>query len=318
VARGTSRSVAALTLMAAVALTATNTRARQSSPAQEPTFRTGTRTVPIFASVTDETGRFVLDVRRDEFEVRDDGRTQRLSLFTTDTQPLTAVVLLDGSRSMVNAIETVITAADHFVVRLMPGDKALVGSFSDEIRFAPEFTSDRDELARQVNDLFDLRMGLGTSLWDALHQAAAAFEGREDARRVVVVFTDGDDTSSLKMYSDVLSAVRRADAMVYAVLLRGMDRVPENRRGRRSRPQELPNLAAATGGGYYVVNNLLDDMNSIATQVAEELHNQYVLGFVPEKLDGKLHKLEVRVKRPHVKVRARESYLAEAQTGRGW
>ena len=290
--------------------------ARQAAPAQEPVFRAGTRTVPVYATATDDRGQFVLDLQRDDFEVRDEGRLQELNVFMRSVQPLTAVVLLDASRSMVNALGTVITAADHFVVRLMPGDRALVGSFSDEIRFAPAFSGDRDVLAREVNDLFDLRIGLDTSLWDAISKAAAAFEGGGQGRRVIVVFTDGDDTASLTTSVDTLGRVRHADAMLYAVLIRGVERLQENRRGRRpGRPQELTTMAEATGGGYYFVSNVLDDMNSITTQIVEELHNQYILGFVPQQLDGKLHKLDVRVKRPHVKVRARESYVAEPGDG---
>ena len=298
----------------AVALILSVLAARPSTraQAQEPVFRAGTRTVPVYATATDDLGRFVLDLRRDDFDVRDDGKAQDLTLFTRGVQPLTAVVLLDASRSMVNALRTVITAADHLVVRLMPDDRALVGSFSDEIRFAPAFTGDRDELAREVNDLFDLRIGLHTSLWDAIARATEQFEGGGKGRRVIVVFTDGDDTASLTPSIEALGRMRSADAMLYAVLIRGMERLSENRRGRRpGRPQELANLTLATGGGYYLVNNVLDDLNAIATQIAQELHSQYVLGFVPQELDGKVHKLEVRVKRPHVKVRARESYVAE-------
>jgi Ca-activated chloride channel family protein len=285
--------------------------AQQPAAPQEPTFRAGTRTVPIYASVTDDIGRFVVDLHREDFEVRDEGKVQPITLFTTDVQPLTAIVLLDGSRSMVKALDTVITAADHLVVRLMPGDRARVGSFSDEIRLAPAFTADRDQLAREVNDLFDLRIGPGTRLWDAIGQSTTSFEGAE-GRRVVIVFTDGEDTSSTSTSDDALARARRADVMVYVVLIRGMERLPEDRRNpRRSRLQDAADLAIASGGGYYFVNNVLDDMNSIATVIAEELHSQYVLGFVPQALDGKLHKLDVRVKRPRLKVRARQSYLAE-------
>jgi Ca-activated chloride channel family protein len=266
--------------------------------------------VPIYVSVTDDIGRFVRDLTRDDFEVRDDGRIQPLTQFTTDIQPLTAIVLLDGSRSMVKALDTVITAADHFVVRLMPGDRARIGSFSDEIRFAPAFSSDRDELAREVNDLFDLRMGTGTRLWDAIGQATTSFEGAE-GRRVVVVLTDGDDTSSTTTFDDAVGRARRADVMIYAVLIRGMQRLPEERQRGRRPGADFSELALQTGGGYYLVNNVLDDMNSICTEIAQELHSQYVLGFTPQQLDGKLHKLEVRVKRPKVKVRARQSYLSE-------
>ena len=280
---------------------------------QEPTFRAGTRTVPVYVSVIDDIGRFVTDLRRDDFEIRDEGKGQPITLFTTDLQPLTAVVLLDGSRSMLKALDTVITAADHFVVRLMPGDRARIGSFADEIRLAPAFTGNRDQLAREVNDLFDLRIGPGTRLWDAIGQATASFDGR-DGRRVVIVFSDGEDTSSTGTFGDALARARRADVIVYAVLIRGAQRLPEERvSNRRSRIQDFADLAISSGGGYYLVNNVLDDMNSIATQIAQELHSQYVIGFVPTQLDGRLHKLEVRVKRPRLKVRARQSYLAEGE-----
>jgi Ca-activated chloride channel family protein len=282
--------------------------------AQDPTFRGATRTVPVWVSATDDIGRFVLDLKRDEFEIRDEGKLQPITQFATDVQAMTAVVLLDGSRSMVKALDTVMTAADHLVVRLRPGDKARVGSFADEIRFSPAFTSDRDLLARQVTDLFDLRIGATTRLWDAVGQATSLFEGGE-GRRVIVVFTDGDDTSSVATADEALGRARRADVMLYVVLIRGMERLPEDRRAARrgSRPQDAADVALSTGGGYYVVNNVLDDMNMITTQIAEELHNQYVLGFVPAELDGKLHKLDVRVKRPRLKVRARQTYIAEPE-----
>lgn len=284
---------------------------------QEP-FRAGTRTVPVYVSVIDDIGQFVQDVRREEFEIRDNGKIQPISLFTTEIQPLTTIVLMDGSRSIVNALDTVMTAADHFVVRMMPGDRARVGSFSEEIRFAPAFSSDRDALAREVNDLFDLRIGMRTRLWDAIHQAAESFENTQ-GRRAIVVFTDGEDTSSVVLPEQARARARRDDIMIYAVMIRGVQRLPEQRApgGRRPRPLDLPEMALATGGGYFYVNNVLDDMNSIATQIAAELHSQYVVGFVPQELDGKLHKLEVRVKRPRVKVRARESYVAEPETATG-
>lgn len=285
-----------------------------AAPRQEPTFRAGTRTVPIYVTATDDIGRVVLDLKQDEFEVRDEGKVQPITLFTTDVQPITAVVLLDGSRSMVKALDTVMTAADHLVVRFRPGDKARVGSFADEIRFAPSFTSDRDLLARQVNDLFDLRIGATTRLWDAVAQATSRFDD-DEGRRVIVVFTDGDDTASVATPDEALGRARRADVMLYVVLIRGLERLPEDRRAARRgvRIQDTADVALATGGGYYVVNNVLDDMNSITTQIAEELHSQYVLGFVPQELDGKLHRIDVRVKRPRLKVRARQSYVADAE-----
>ena len=286
---------------------------QQTPPApQQPTFRAGARTVPIYVSVTDQVGAFVMDLAKEDFEVRDDGRVQPITQFTTDIQPITAIVLMAGSRSMVNALDMVMTAADHFVVRLMPGDRARVGSFSEDIRFSPAFTADRDALARQVNDLFALRVGPVTRLWDAIGEATTLFESGE-GRRVIIAFTDGEDTWSDSTFSDALARARRADVMVYAVLIRGIQRLPEDRSRRRAPSGTFTDLAVDTGGGYYIVNNKLADLNPIATQIAEELHSQYVIGFLPEQLDGKLHKLEVKVKRPQVKVRARQSYVADPE-----
>src|SRR5258708_30371188 len=107
-----SSARAALAMPIAAALVASVLGAPQVPAGQEPTFRAGTRTVPVYASVVDEIGRFVLDLQRDDFEVRDDGKVQPITLFTTDVQPLTAAVLLDGSRSMLQGLDTVITAAD--------------------------------------------------------------------------------------------------------------------------------------------------------------------------------------------------------------
>src|SRR5690349_5881776 len=89
---------------AVVAFAANLLAARQSAPAQEPVFRAGTRTVPVYATAIDDRGQFVLDLQRDDFDVRDDGKPQELTVFTRSVQPLTAVVLLDASRSMVNAL----------------------------------------------------------------------------------------------------------------------------------------------------------------------------------------------------------------------
>src|SRR5437016_2788858 len=175
-----------------MAMTATQTPPQQQTPPQpRPVFRAGANTVPVYASVTDEAGQFVLNLSRGDFVVKDNGKVQSITDFITDVQPITAVLLLDASRSMVNALDQVIGAADHFVVRMMPGDKARVGSFSEEIRFDKDFTSNLDELTRQVNDPFNIRIGNRTRLWDAINEAVTSLQTM-DGRRVVVVFTDGE------------------------------------------------------------------------------------------------------------------------------
>jgi len=273
-----------------------------------PAYRADTRLVAIDASVTDTSGHFVRHLTKNDFEVRDNGRLQPITFFTAEVEPISAVVLLDASRSVVNGLERVVAAADHFVVRLRPGDRAKIGSFADDIRLNPDFTADRDELSRRVNDLFDLRVGQVTRLWDAVQRAIDAFDDA-GGRKVVVVFTDGDDTYSTTTFDAVLDSAHRAGVRLYIVLIDGLDRLPEERMPEES--AHLQDLSPRTGGGYYTLE-ALGDFNAASTRMTDELHSLYLLGFTPDALDGRVHQLDVKVKRPGVSVRARRDYLASA------
>jgi Ca-activated chloride channel family protein len=213
--------------------------------------------------------------------------------------------MLDTSGSMTLNLEFLKTAAERFVLRLLPADQARIGSFSDKIRISPQFTGDRDELVRYLHN--DIQFGNPTYLWDAIDESMSALAGRT-GRRVVLIFTDGEDeTSQRKDFDDVLRRAQLEGFMVYAIGLEGQVL------GRRTRPdRNLRRLAAETGGGHFELRNTAD-LNTTFTRVADELHRQYVLGFSPETLDGLVHKLEVRVKVPGMTVRARQSYLASAE-----
>lgn len=282
-----------------------------ASAQQQPIFRAGANTVPVYTSVTDDAGQFVLNLVRENFTVRDNGKVQAITDFITDVQPITAVLLLDASRSMVNALDQVIEAADHFVARMMPGDKGRVGSFSEEIRFDKDFTSNPDELTRQVNDPFNIRIGNRTRLWDAVNEAVSSLQTME-GRRVVLVFTDGEDTLSDFEASTVFRRASHADVTIFAVLIHDPKRLAEVGGNRRPSRPTVRDMIVDTGGGFYDVN-VMDDLNPVATQIGLELHSQYVIGFRPQTLDGKVHRLEVEVNKPHMKAHARKSYVADAR-----
>jgi Ca-activated chloride channel family protein len=277
---------------------------------QEPKFRSGTQTVPLYVTVVDTTRRLVPDLTQDDFEVFDNGKPQAITLFDNEVRPITAVVMLDTSGSMTLALDLVKKGAEQFLIRLLPDDRARVGAFNDKIEFHPEnaFTGDRDEL---IAALKELDFGYPTRLYDAVDQSMDKLEV-VDGRKVVVVFTDGDDTASKAGQGDVLDRARLLEMMVYAIGLEsdyfnGVQRV-------RTRPDRgLRKLAEETGGGFFELKKT-DELNATFTRVAQELHSQYVLGFSPEKLDGKVHKLEVRVKRPGMTARARRSYVAAPTT----
>lgn len=270
-------------------------------------FRSAATTVGIYATVVDREGRLVPDLGEQHFEVYDNGKLQTLTLFKSDVQPITVVVMLDTSGSMTLNLDFLKTAAERFALRLLPDDKARIGSFSDKIRIMPQFTSNRDDLVRYLHN--DIQFGNPTFLWDAIDESMSALAG-QSGRRVVLIFTDGEDDRSQRVdFDDVLRRAQNENFMIYAIGLQS--EMPALRRTTRP-DRNLRRLAAETGGGYFELRRTAD-LNSTFTRVADELHRQYVLGFSPENLDGLVHKLEVRVKVPGMTVRARQSYLASAE-----
>jgi Ca-activated chloride channel family protein len=291
---------------------------------QQPVFRTGVETVAIYATVLDPYDELVKSLQRDDFEVYDEGKLQELTNFELGLQPITAILMVDTSDSMTLNIELAKAAAEQFVIRMLPGDKVRVGSFSDAITISPEFTSDRDALLRDIRDR--LHLGRPTRLWDAVDQTMTDLAPL-GGRRILVLFTDGEDTYSKKRAADVFDRARSDELMVYTVQFRSTPLA------RRHELSVLPNpswkasltedvarnppageglrrLSSQTGGGSFALL-AYDDLGATFTRMTEELHFQYVLGFSPQKLDGKVHSLEVKVRnQPRVVVRARANYFA--------
>jgi Ca-activated chloride channel family protein len=273
---------------------------------QGPTFRSGTQVVSLFATVLDAENRLVPDLTQGDFEVFDNDKPQPLIVFHSENLPITAVVMLDTSGSMTATISLLKAGAEQFLIRLLPDDKAAVGAFNDKIEISAGFTNNRDRLISEVKDL---DYGNGTRLYDAINESLDALQGVE-GRRVILVFTDGDDTSSRIGRGTVLDRARADEVMIYAIGLESeyFDGV----RKVRTRPDGgLRKLADETGGGYFELKKTAD-LGPTFSRVAQELHSQYVLGFEPKLLDGKVHKLGVKMKQPGMSARARRSYVAAA------
>jgi VWFA-related protein len=212
--------------------------------------------------------------------------------------------MLDTSGSMTGNIDFLRKAAQEFLLRLLPADKGRVGAFNDKIQMSAHFTSNRDELVAEVKDL---DYGNGTRLWDAVAASLDELRGIQ-GRRVVLVFTDGDDTESRTRLGTVIDRARSEEVMIYAI---GFESHYFN--GQRmvvSKPDGgLKKLADETGGGYFELEKT-SDLAPTFTRVAQELHSQYVIGFTPTLLDNKVHKLAVKMKQPGMTAQARRSYLA--------
>ena len=289
-----------------VAVTTLTPIAQQPPSTQGPTFKSGTQVVSLFVTVQDAQKRLVPSLTQSDFEVFDNDKPQPITYFDNSVHPITCVTMLDTSGSMTLTIDLLRQAAEQFVIRLLPDDKARVGAFNDKIQFAGRFTNNRDEL---VGAIKDLDYGNGTRLWDAVGASFDELKGIE-GRRVVLVFTDGDDTESKIGLGNVVERARAEEVMVYAIGLEsnyfnGQHMV-------RSKPDRgLRRIADETGGGYFELEKTAD-LAPTFTHVAYELHSQYVLGFTPTQLDGRVHKLTVKVKQPGMTARARRSYVAAA------
>jgi VWFA-related protein len=292
-------SMALLTL----AVTAAQQPAPTTSQQQPTTFRTGTRIVPVPTMVSDREGRFVPDLEQEEFTVFDNGKPQEITLFDNSPQPLTVVVMLDFSISTTLVLERLKQAAEAFVLRLLPVDTAQVGAFSSKIQLNGTFTNDRDEL---IGSLRDLQFGNQTRMYDAIDESVRLLEPLE-GRRAVLLMTDGEDFGRKLSPKAVRERAQRANVMVYGVGLRLLFE------GRWSNPDgELKKMAEATGGGYFVLKDAAE-LGPTFTRVAQELRSLYSIGFSPTTLDGKEHKVEVRMKSSEHKARSRTSYVATAE-----
>ena len=274
---------------------------------QQQVFRAGVQTVPIYATVHDGSGRLVPNLEQEHFEILDNDKAQPIALFRADVQPVSVAIAIDSSGSMVQVLDLVRDAAEAFVLRMLPEDRGRIYGFDDKILDNKRFTSNRDELVRYLRT--GMQFGNGTRLWDALDTALDALS-QEASRKVVLVLSDGDDTASDHSDDDVLARAQDLDAMIYTIGLRNRFRGGPNGTMIESRPDgALKKLSEQTGGGYFLLTRTTE-LNSTFSRIADELHRQYLMAFSPAVLDGKLHKLEVRVKVPGMTARARRSYQA--------
>jgi len=270
------------------------------------TFRASSNVVSIYTTVSDAHRRLVPDLTEHDFEVVDNGTAQPVTVFFRDVQPFTLVTLLDTSSSMTGNLPVLRRAAMALVAGLRPEDRALVGAFADTVEFSDAFTSDHAELGSAVQTLCPNGT---TRLYDALLGALDRLRG-VSGRRVIVVFTDGEDTNSKASLKKVVARAAADETMVYAIGLREARTMGwKGEKAYDKVDAGLARLAGETGGGYFEVRSA-DDLAPTFARVAEELHSQYVLGFEPAAFDGRAHTLQVRLRQPGMTARARRTYVA--------
>jgi VWFA-related protein len=265
-----------------------------------------TSIVSVTAVVQDKNGAFIRGLGPQDIVVTEDGVKQEVAFFREATGPgekipLSVVLVLDSSGSMKNSMHFLQEAATTFVHKLEEVDKALVVDFNSGVRGSAEFTEDVDRLERFVEAL---QPWGGTSLYDAIHYGLNRIKD-QPGRKALIVFSDGDDTTSSLGEKDVIDYARAVEATVYCVGIRGgaglVDRGPRG---------FLRKVARETGGTYFFPEKV-GDLIRIFSAISDELHNHYLLGYTPQRSpDGTWREIEVKLNRKEAQMRVRKGYFA--------
>ena len=251
--------------------------------------------VLVNVTVTDPYGRLVTGLDQENFRVYENGKEQEIMRFAEDDVPIAIGMIFDVSGSMSDKIAKSRMAAVQFFKTANPADEFFLVDFADRAELATMFTSSIEELQNRL--LFSQPKGM-TALLDAVYLGMSEMKGARNARKALLIISDGGDNHSRYDYDDVKSFLRETDVQIYAIGIfdpDACDRTPEECAG----PGFLQGLASMTGGRSFTVRNL-DDLGDIATKISMELRNQYVLGYRPsnKKRDGKWRKIKVKIRPP--------------------
>ena len=292
--------------VAALFAACVSTAIAQQKPQQR--FRAGVELVPLNVSVTDGT-RFVTDLEQEEFEVFEDGVQQTVSFFSRKQQPIALAILLDTSNSMEDKLATAQQAAIGFAKRLRPEDVAEVIGFSTQVRILQTFTSDAAAVERAIRETTaDGSTALYNSIYISLKELKKikAKSEEEIRRQAIVVLSDGDDTSSLLPYEEVLELAKRSETAIYTIGIRPPDL---GRATFKEAEYVLRSLAQETGGRSFFPATV-HELPKIYDSISQELSTLYSVAYASKNpsRNGKWRRIVVRVSRPGMVTRTRQGY----------
>jgi len=279
--------------------------------AQQPSFRAGVDIVSLNVTVTDAATHYITDLDEADFLVFEDGIKQNVTFFNKRQSPIALSLLLDSSASMEEHLPVLQTAASNFVHKLKSNDIAQVIDFDSRVEIRQGFTGNQAELDTAISQL---AAGGSTSLHNAIYIALKELRkvravNEEDVRRqALIVFSDGEDTSSLVSFDEVLDLAKRSETSIYTIALRGSD---VQAKGFREAEFVMRTLAQETGGRSFFPAKI-DDLNGVYTQIADELASQYTLGYTSAnpRRDGAWRRVVIQVSRPNVTPRTKKGYYA--------
>jgi VWFA-related protein len=276
------------------------------APGEDFRLRVETDLVVLHATVTDKDGKPVADLTQENFQVLEDGKAQILKIFKREDIPVSVGIVVDNSGSMRDKRKGVNAAALKFVQSSNPNDEVFIVNFNEEAFLDADFT-DNMHLLEEALERIDARGG--TALYDALDMSLQHMTERSTLdKKVLIAVTDGEDNASRISLEQIVREVEKSNVMIYTVGLLG----GENDRVMRRAKRALENISRATGANVYFPKGP-NDVLGVATQIANEIRNQYVLAYTPSNLagDNRFRKVEVKVnapKRGKLNVRTRTGY----------
>jgi Ca-activated chloride channel homolog len=278
---------------------------------QRPAFRAGVDIVSLNVTVQDTTGHYITDLEQNEFSIFEDGVKQELTFFNRRQQPIALSMLLDSSASMEDKLEMLQVAAKSFIKRLKPNDIAQVIDFDSRVEIRQGFTGNQAELDAAIGKT---AAGGSTSLHNAIYIALKELRkvravSEEDVRRqALIVFSDGEDTSSLISFDEVLDLAKRSETGIYTIALRGVD---TQTKGFREAEFVMRQLAQETGGRSFFPARI-EELTSVYGQIADELASQYTIGYTSKnaRRDGAFRRIVVQTSRQGLTPRTKKGYFA--------
>jgi Ca-activated chloride channel family protein len=308
------------------------------------TFRSGVELINVTATVTDDSGRFVSGLSREDFTVFEDGEVQEVTHFSNERVPVSLGIVLDSSGSMTpDKMSAARSAIDRFIHDLLgPDDELFFMEFANQPNLAQDWTVDRRALSRAVARVSP---GGGTAIYDAIADAVPIANDGRHTKKALLLISDGNDTNSTIRVGELRQQIRESEVLVYALGVDGTASIPRDgpavrlpiplpfpvpgRGGRRPLPpiiggggtrarvagervnaDALRQITDDTGGRTEIVRGF-SDLDGATARIADELSRQYYLGYVsPGKKDGRWHAIRVEVKDRRLAVRARRGYVA--------
>jgi len=279
-----------------------------------PSFKAGVDLVSLNVTVTDSAARYVTDLEQENFQVFEDGVLQEVTFFNKTNLPIALGLLLDTSASMESRLPIAQEAAIGFAKKLRPQDLAEVIDFDSRVLILQTFTNKSSELEQAIRKT---AAGGSTSMYNAIYislkdlKKVVATNVDEIRRQAIVVLSDGEDTSSLLPFEEVLDLAKRSETAIYAIGLRSSEVGVSSNKGFKEAEFVLRQLSQETGGRTFFPTQA-SELPAIYGQISDELSSQYTVGYTSRngKRDGAWRRVVVRVNRPNAVPRTKQGYFA--------